>query len=148
VRVLDRQLSCILARSPFCRSRSGDFRLTARPSCRKHPLFRGVDGRRGLLLKSVQDTYLSSTRTVLLNHTSKARACARSFIVSSRSVSILADRGRVTPLFRLKERPCPLACFRLSDHRIRILEALVFCSECQLYYTLWVPTRTRPRFGG
>jgi hypothetical protein len=158
VRVLDRQLSYILARSPFCRSRSGDFRLTARPSCRKHPLFRGVVGRRGLLLKSVQDTYLSSTRTVLLNHTSKARARARSFIVSSRSVSILSDRGRVTPRFRLKERPClaifqtfpiiEFICQNFPDHRIRILQALVACSECQLYYTLWVPTRTRPRFGG
>ena len=48
---------------------------------------------------------------MLLNHTSKARARARSFIVSSRSVSILADRGRVTPRFRLKERPC-LAIFQ------------------------------------
>ena len=73
---------------------------------------------------------------MLLNHTSKARARARSFIVSSRSVSILADRGRVTPHFRLKERPCLLAIFQnfpdhrihlsnFPDHRIRILQALV-----------------------
>ena len=42
----------------------------------------------------------------------QGRARARSFIVSPRLVSILADRGRVTPRFRLKERPCLLAIFQ------------------------------------
>ena len=146
MRVLDRQLSCILARSPFCRSRSGDFRLTDRPSCRNTRFqSHGVVGRRGLLLKSVQDTYLSSTRTVLLNHTSKARARARSFIVSSRSVSIFSRSRSCDSTFSAEGKTMLLAIFQnFPDNRIRILQTLVACSECQLYYTLWVPTRTRP----
>ena len=100
-------------------------------------------------LESVKDTSLSLNGTVLLNHTSKARARVRSFIVSPRSVSILGDRGRETPRFRVKERPCLLVIFQnLPAHRIHILQALVVCSECHLYYTLWAPTRTKPRFGG
>ena len=149
VRVLDRQLSCILARSPFCRSRSGDFRLTDRPSCRNTRCQRCCREERSTLEKCAGHVAEFEKKTVLLNHTSKTRARARSFIVSSRSVSILADRGRVTPRFRLKERPCLLAIFQnFPDNRIRILQALVACSECQLYYTLLVPTRTRTRFGG
>jgi hypothetical protein len=53
-----------------------------RPSCRKHPLFSGVVERRGRLLKSVtsvEDTYLSSKRTLLLKHTFKVRVITRGY---------------------------------------------------------------------
>ena len=59
----------------------------------------------------LKTTSPSSQGIVLLNLTFKTRAHARPFMVCPRSVSILADRGRVTPRFRLKERPC-LAIFQ------------------------------------
>ena len=80
-----------------------------RPSCRKHPLFSGVVERRGRLLKKCAGHIADFERTLLLNHTFKARALARPFISAPRGQGLPQFcRGEFGRLEELLPLPFPL----------------------------------------
>ena len=148
VSVLDRQLSCILARSPFCRSSSGDFRLTDRPSCRNTRFQWCCREERSTPEKCAGHIAEFEKNCAPESHVQGPRSCAFFYREFSLGLHFSISRS-CDSTFSAEGKTQFLGIFQnFPDNRIRILQALVACSECQLYYTLLVPTRTRPRFGG